>query len=698
MRQFSDGRRGVALFTGVGVAWLALYVIWVALEPFGEAFAHSVADTVYLAPIATAAAMAFIAARRAAAVRDFWMLLGVANLCWLVGAAFWTVRELALGEASVPFPWWTDAAYLAAYPLMLVAVLRAFKPSLRVLGVAPILDAALIVGILALLWWWVIVPPLGIEATLASAVAVTYATFDIVLIGLLVATWLLPARQGTIAMRLVAGGIFAGTLLNGIYMRAAHTGAYPNGEWMEIGWQAEAILFSLGALVTIRGLERDSSWRSFRHPARHAPEALVVAVFVALVVVLAVDGTSGGISVTLVAASGTLAALAVARLWLFLRPALEPLELRDARTGAYNAGYFEDQLRRLLGRGRHFGDSFGVVMIELDGGRGVARGELEAALAKRVLERGREVDVVCALESRRFAVLMPNVERAEVLAIGEALRADVGTEPLVPEAPTPAPTVSIGVAVWTPEDTAETLVARAETGLAAARRLGGNQVRCGADDSALFSDSPLDAERFDLIVSFAKMVDGREGPDPEHSRAVANLASEIALEMGLDAEAVSRTYLAGLLHDVGKLALPEAMLQKPGPLDEREWEEMTRHASVGAELVEKMGAVREAAPIVAAHHERWDGQGYPSRLQGDRIPPEARIVAVADALMAMTTDRPYRAARSETSALTTIWRESGKRYDPAVVSALLALARDGKLKLSEPDAATAALAGLRIAS
>jgi HD-GYP domain-containing protein (c-di-GMP phosphodiesterase class II) len=125
------------------------------------------------------------------------------------------------------------------------------------------------------------------------------------------------------------------------------------------------------------------------------------------------------------------------------------------------------------------------------------------------------------------------------------------------------------------------------------------------------------------------------------------------------------------------------MLEKPGPLDEGEWDEMVRHPILGASLAAKITVVRDAAPIIAAHHERWDGAGYPLRLDGERIPAEARIVAVADALVAMTSERPYRRAQTETSALTTIWRESGERYDPAVVSALLALAREGRLDLPE---------------
>jgi putative nucleotidyltransferase with HDIG domain len=258
-----------------------------------------------------------------------------------------------------------------------------------------------------------------------------------------------------------------------------------------------------------------------------------------------------------------------------------------------------------------------------------------------------------------------------------------------------AVTLSIGVAASAPGDDPNSIIERAKRAFAAAQRLGGNQVRAGADDALLFNDRPLDTERFELIVALAKLVDGREGSDPKHSHAVASLAAQIALEMGLDADAVSRTYIAGLLHDLGKLALPEVMLHKPGPLDEREWEEMVRHSSLGASLVEQISAVCDAAPIVAAHHERWDGAGYPNRLSGERIPAEARVVAVADAVVAMTSERPYRAARSITSALTTIWRDSEKRYDPAVVSALLALARDGRLKLEEPEAAAGSLVHLR---
>ena len=697
MRQFSDGRRGVALAAGAGLAWLAFYVGWVLLEPLGEELGELVADTVYLAPLACATALAVAAARRGPpGVRTFWTFMATANALWLAGAILWGVRELTFGVGSVAFPWWTDAAYLASYLPMLLAVLAAFRPSLRTLGAGVLLDAALVVGALALVWWRVMLLPIPLERDLGSLVGLAYPTLDLVLISILVATWLLPARNGTGAMRLVAGGIAAGALVNGTYMRAAVAGGYPAGELMEIGWQAEALLFCLAALVSLRGVDRSPNWLRFRESRELGTGLVVTAALLTVIAMLASHAVYE--SPAFLVGAAMLASLLIARLWLVFLPQRQALPLTDEETGTYNADYFEDQLGRLEARAQHFGDSFGLALVEVDAFVRDDDDAVDAHIAKRLVRGSRELDMVARLEPGRFAILLPNAERDEAIAVAERMRREVAAEELRTGTGSLTRTVSVGVAVWRADERPGGLAKRAQAALAAAHRLGRNQVRAGADDAILFTDGTLDGERFDLLVSLAKLVDTREGPEPGHSSTVASIASAIALEMGLDADAVSRTYVAGLLHDLGKVALPEAMLQKPGPLDEREWDEMARHSSAGAELVEKIAAVRDAAPIVAAHHERWDGTGYPFRLEGERIPAEARIVAVADALVAMTSDRPYRPARSETSALTTIWRESGKRYDPAVVSALLAIARDGRLTLSEPESKEPSAPSLRVVS
>jgi HD-GYP domain-containing protein (c-di-GMP phosphodiesterase class II) len=131
--------------------------------------------------------------------------------------------------------------------------------------------------------------------------------------------------------------------------------------------------------------------------------------------------------------------------------------------------------------------------------------------------------------------------------------------------------------------------------------------------------------------------------------------------------------LAGQLHDIGKVAIPDAILQKPGPLTEEEWEQMRKHSIVGAEVISCIPSLRPLAPVIRAHHERWNGQGYPDRLQSEQIPLAARLIAVVDAYAVMITNRPYQLARPQAEALVELQRCAGSQFDPQVVEALIDL-------------------------
>ena len=158
----------------------------------------------------------------------------------------------------------------------------------------------------------------------------------------------------------------------------------------------------------------------------------------------------------------------------------------------------------------------------------------------------------------------------------------------------------------------------------------------------------------------------------EHSRQVADLAAAVAEQLGLSDPAVETIRVVGLLHDVGKIAVEERVLAKPGPLDADDWRTIKRHPEVGARLVrEALGLGDEAAAAVRHHHERFDGRGYPDGLAGDEIPLAARIVAVVDAFDAMTSDRPYRRALSVRQARAELARCAGSHFCPDVVAAFL---------------------------
>ena len=182
-----------------------------------------------------------------------------------------------------------------------------------------------------------------------------------------------------------------------------------------------------------------------------------------------------------------------------------------------------------------------------------------------------------------------------------------------------------------------------------------------------------DDDVFELLFDLTRKVDGREQLDTSHSRAIAALARDVARAVGLDDKGVQRAYLAGMFHDLGKLELPENLLQKPGPLNAREWTQMTSHAKRGADLVDRLGGMRDVADIVVSHHERWDGVGYPNRIAGESIPMEARIVAACDTFVTMTSDRPFRNAMPVAVALKELIRCAGTSLDPTVVGALLEL-------------------------
>jgi putative nucleotidyltransferase with HDIG domain len=185
------------------------------------------------------------------------------------------------------------------------------------------------------------------------------------------------------------------------------------------------------------------------------------------------------------------------------------------------------------------------------------------------------------------------------------------------------------------------------------------------------------------LSSLSAVVEDRDPYAHGHASRVAVLAHSIARRVGFDRDRIEQLRTGAVLHDIGKIAVPREVLLKPGPLDPAELLQIRRHPTAGARILRAVGAALDALPSVLYHHERWDGAGYPSGRAYTEIPVEARILAVADSFDAMTTNRPYRAARRADAALRELERCAGTQFDPELVEVFVDACYEGDLGWDE---------------
>jgi diguanylate cyclase (GGDEF)-like protein/putative nucleotidyltransferase with HDIG domain len=282
----------------------------------------------------------------------------------------------------------------------------------------------------------------------------------------------------------------------------------------------------------------------------------------------------------------------------------------------------------------------------------------------------REDDVAIRLGGEEFALVLSGVGERDALSVAERLRREVAVE--FRDFPVPI-SVSVGIADSAPCDGAESLVRAANRALFAAKRLGRDRCVVHHAETLAMLDALADdraGEQLEAAMLLAETLDLRDVATARHSETVGRYAERIADELGLAPDQIERVRVAGVLHDIGKLGISDAVLLKPGALEQSEWEEIRRHPEMGARILEHAN-LRDVASWVLAHHERIDGRGYPHGLAGDSIPLEGRILAVADAYEAMTADRPYRRALAEAEARAELERGAGTQFDADVVAAFI---------------------------
>ena len=351
------------------------------------------------------------------------------------------------------------------------------------------------------------------------------------------------------------------------------------------------------------------------------------------------------------------------------------LALTDPLTGLGNHRHFHERLQHDLDKAQDEGFPLTLVLLDIDNFKqvndrhGHPSGDKVLAQVAARLRQGGEA---FRLGGDEFALLLPRRDEHEGLSIARSIIERMSeTEIDLGE----VLNMSAGVATY-PQHGVERseLVRVADSALYLAKEQGKNTVRVYRPDVIelvelrRLAEGPDRAARLRAAASLAHAVDARDAYTGSHSYMVGELAARVARRMGLDSESIELTRLAGSLHDLGKLAIPEEILRKPGPLNEAERLVLERHPQIGYRMLDSLG-VEPVATWVLHHHERWDGNGYPEQKAGAEIPLGARILFVADAYDAMTTDRVYRGRLSHDRAIAELERCAGTQFDPDVVAA-----------------------------
>jgi diguanylate cyclase (GGDEF)-like protein/putative nucleotidyltransferase with HDIG domain len=347
--------------------------------------------------------------------------------------------------------------------------------------------------------------------------------------------------------------------------------------------------------------------------------------------------------------------------------------LLDAATGALSARAFRGRLSEEVDRARRYQRPLAVAVVTIDDFYAIelrhgfrAGDELLSVVARRLAACTRSHDLLGRIGHAEFGLLLPETDAARALPSVKRLLVELE---LVGEGAIRAAGASMGIAGLKRGMSAEGLLSSARLACGGAQSSGGGRAVLASDTATRPQAAGVPQQ--DAVEALAVALLERDRYTGEHSEAVIEICGAVARNLGLSPPEVEQVKSAALLHDIGKVAIPDEILHKPGPLNDAEWALMRQHPVIGERILRVLPGMGTVARIVRHEHERWDGLGYPDRLAGEEIPLGSRIIIAADTYHAITSDRPYRPARPHDEALEELSRCSGTQFDPEVTAALI---------------------------
>ena len=583
-----------------------------------------------------------------------WLLLSSALMLWTTGDLYYYF--FLSGSESVPIPSVADPFYLAFYPIGYVALglllrsrMQALKSNLWLDG----LIAALAVAALgaAIVFGKVLSSTGGTSLVVATNLA--YPLADLLLLALIVGMFALTGWRFDSTWAFVAAGFAVFALADSTYLYQTAVGHYVEGGMVDVGWPAALVLIACAAWQPASKLRhvRSESWQALAIPTFFAVLALSLLVY---------DHFYRIDTLALVLASATMAAVIVRAVLTFqdrirLLEASREEALTDALTGLGNRRSFMTDLKHALATAAE--QPVALVVIDLDRFKayndsfGHSAGDallarLAGRLAKAVAGSGRAYrmggDEFCVVAAAPHGRPDDLIEKAAAALTEEGEGFTVGC--------------SHGSVVVPDEGSDLTEAIRTADNRMYLHKQRGRGVP--------------DRQSVDVLIS---VLNERDSQLAHHLADVADLAEAVASKLKVVPDEIHTIRQAAELHDVGKLAIPEEILNKPGSLTGDEWEFVKRHTVIGQRILGSAPTLGGAAKIVRSTHERWDGAGYPDQLAGKDIPLGARIIAVCDAFDAMMSRRPYAPALRHEHAMRELFRCAGKQFDAEVVEAFAAV-------------------------
>jgi diguanylate cyclase (GGDEF)-like protein len=650
-------------------ALLSLLTLWAIGYEAACTVLPSLSTSIVFKPLSDDAAFALaglLLIVRGARRERGWLLIGLGSLCWAAGDVYWSLVLANL--SSPPVPSWADAGYLSFCPLAFAGIFMLVRSRASGAARTLVIDglaAALATGALSAA---IVVEPVLHNASggaLGIATNLAYPLADLLLLGLIVAATALADWRLNRTLLLLGASVISFWVADSLYLVHVATNSYQDHAWYNPLWYLSPVLAAWAAWLPGRPRAVDERADS----ARGITMLLGFAMLALGTLVWSSFASVGAISIGLAAASLLVIMGRLVITWLdnvrLLRSSQHEA-ITDSLTGLRNRRALSAELAVALARGpmappltlvlfdldgfKHYNDNFGHpagdALLQRLGG------SLVTYLGHRGTAYRMGGDEFCALidvdpldaEEMVIGAASSLHEHGEGFAIG----CSYGSVLLPTEA-------------TLPEDALRT----------ADRRMYARKQQSRVSASTQSRDV--------LLSALAER-------NPElgaHLRDVADLAAATGMRLGLPLEEVEQIRQAAELHDVGKVAIPDAILSKPSGLDEDEWAFMRRHTLVGERIINAAPALRRTATLVRSSHECYDGSGYPDQLTADQIPLGSRIIAVCDAFDAMTTDRPYRSAVDDGAALAELRRCAGSQFDPIVVGCFAeALAQGRTLRVS----------------